>query len=68
MNDRGEGCFPSISRQVQDTGLSERAVYNALKSAEEAGLIKRRKFIRDGIERNEYNILLPNGDEVYELD
>lgn len=62
MNDLGEGCFPSVRRQVADTGLSERAVYAALALAEKAGFLRRSKLRRNGVEQNEYVACYPADD------
>lgn len=70
MNDVGDGCYPSIERQVQDTGLSKRSVITHLKKALEAGFLVKEKHGYAGQKwaRNEYRASYPKGganDDMY---
>lgn len=55
MNERGDGAFPSVPRQVNDTGLSERSIYKSLKLAVEAELLIKSKKKISGKVVNEYS-------------
>lgn len=62
MNDRGEGCYPSIEQQSEDTSLSVRAIKSSIKEAENAGLVTKELhgFKGKGWRRNEYKACYPN--------
>jgi hypothetical protein len=61
MNDLGAGCFPSIKRQAQDTGLSMRAVCEHLGFAVEAGFLRKNQhgYGDRRWARNEYQAQMP---------
>ncbi len=61
MNDHGQGCFPSIPTIAISTGLKERAVFNNIKLAEEAGFLIRKKRQLAGKKwaSNEYHACYP---------
>lgn len=39
MNELGQSCYPTIKQQMEDTGLSNRAVITHLQAAQEAGFL-----------------------------
>ena len=41
VDDRGEGCFPSIEKQMRDTGLSKKTICKYLDIAYEAGFLSK---------------------------
>lgn len=61
MNDTGEGCFPSLKKQAEDTSLSERTVCTHLQLAEDAGFLFKSKHGFKGRQwkRNEYVAIFP---------
>ena len=61
MNDRGEGCFPSIEKQMNDTGLSNKTICKHIDIACEAGFLCKNKHGYGGQKwaRNEYRALMP---------
>jgi hypothetical protein len=63
MNDKGNGCFPSVETQASDTGLSKRAIITHLQLAQDAGFLVKRQhgFGNRGWKRNEYFPAYPAG-------
>lgn len=63
MNDHGQGCFPSVTQQQKDTGLSRPALCKYLDIAVEGGFLKKSThgFSGQGWARNEYAACLPEG-------
>ena len=61
MNEVGQGCYPSVERQVEDTGLSKKSVITHLDKAVEAGFIIKKKhgYSGQGWARNEYEASFP---------
>lgn len=66
MNSHGKGCYPTISTLEKSTGVKERALYNHLKAAEEAGFLIRKKRNLKGVKwaSNEYEASYPQGVHV----
>lgn len=64
MNDRGDSCFPSIGTQAKCTGLTERAVYAALKKAVDAGYLKRCKVFSGKMAHNNYIATTPEDTKI----
>lgn len=63
MNEKGQGCFPSIRRQAKDTGFSTRTICTHLKIAVREGFLIRKKhgFGDQRWARNEYEARFPEG-------
>lgn len=56
LSDAGEGCYPSIERLMDDTGLSNKSLSTHLANAVEAGLVHIERDARSGgrLGRNRY--------------
>ena len=61
MNDRGEGCFPSIEKQMEDTGLTNKTICKHIDIACKARFLCKNKHGYGGQKwaRNEYRALMP---------
>jgi DNA-binding MarR family transcriptional regulator len=58
MSEKGDSCFPSVSTQAGETGLSERSVYRSIAELEERGWL-----VRDsggGRQSNHYVAVIPD--------
>ena len=66
MNEHGQGCYPSIPHIAKATCMKERAIYNHINLAEQAGFISRQKRKIAGQEwaSNEYVAKYPQGVHV----
>ena len=64
MNERGGSCFPSVATLMDETGLAERTVREALKALSKAGwLVKKERSTGSGRQTsNEYQALVPEGE------
>ena len=62
MNEKGEGCYPSIETQAENTGLSPRAVITHLQKAADAQflIITKHGLAGQKWKRNEYRAVYPN--------
>jgi hypothetical protein len=65
VNDAGEPCYPAVDQLCTETGLSKRAVLDALKRGKEEGWIEISKhgFAGQKWNRNEYRIAWPDKQE-----
>jgi len=63
MNEHGEGCFPSMQRMADDTGMSRRSIVNHIGRACEARWIRIEQHGLRGQRwrRNEYVPMFPKG-------
>ncbi|MDA0780655.1 MAG: helix-turn-helix domain-containing protein [Rickettsiales bacterium] len=61
MNDKGQGCYPSIERLIEDTGLARSTLIKYLKEAETLGFIQKKihGFSGQGWKQNEYIAIYP---------
>lgn len=67
MNEKGEGCYPSISRQAKDTNLSEKTVCEHLHKATIAGFlcVSKQHLAGQQWARNSYRAVYPPSVNLY---
>lgn len=63
MNEKGEGCYPSVETLAEDTGLHCASIYRAIKDATKRGWLVKRKLGKGGRTwaANEYEAAFPAG-------
>lgn len=67
MNEKGEGCYPSVKRQASDTNLSEKTICDHLQKAAAAGFIyiSKQRMAGQQWALNSYRAIFPDTVVLY---